>query len=209
VPRCAATSKHFTVGYYNRCAADFAAQTADLDLEPLYQRFLRHVRPGGRILDAGCGVGRDALAFAERGYNVVAFDASEAMVQIARERVRGRAEVYLMDFKDFHWQKEFDGIWACASLLHIPKASFTDVASRLVSALRPDGVWYMSFKLGTDERVVDERLFIDHTAATLRQVMAPAPVTIRETWISGDIRPNRQNEFWLNAIARHAAVRLA
>jgi ubiquinone/menaquinone biosynthesis C-methylase UbiE len=62
-------------------------QTAGLDLEPLYQRFLRHVRPGGRILDAGCGPGRDALAFADRGYEVVAFDASEAMVRLARERV--------------------------------------------------------------------------------------------------------------------------
>jgi SAM-dependent methyltransferase len=196
-----------TIAYYDRNAADFAAQTANLNLEPLYQHFLRHVRPSGRILDAGCGVGRDALAFADRGYEVVAFDASEAMVKLARERVGDRAIVHLMSFQDIHWQNEFDGIWACASLLHIPKASCTDVASRLISALRPQGVWYMSFKLGTNERVVDGRLFIDLTAATLRQVMAPAPVTIGETWISGDIRSNRRNEYWLNAIARHAADR--
>jgi SAM-dependent methyltransferase len=102
-----------TVDYYDRCAADFAAQTADLDLEPLYQHFLRYVPLGGRILDAGCGVGRDALAFAEHGYEVVAFDASEAMVQLARQRVGDRAVVYLMRFQDLHWQNEFDGIWAC------------------------------------------------------------------------------------------------
>ena len=52
-----------TIGYYDRNATEFAAQTANLDLDPLYQRFLCHVRPGGRILDAGCGVGRDTLAF--------------------------------------------------------------------------------------------------------------------------------------------------
>ena len=66
-----------SVSYYNRRAADFAAQTADLDLGPLYHKFLGHVRPGGRILDAGCGVGRDTLAFVCRGYDVVAFDAAE------------------------------------------------------------------------------------------------------------------------------------
>jgi 2-polyprenyl-3-methyl-5-hydroxy-6-metoxy-1,4-benzoquinol methylase len=88
-----------TVGYYDRCAADFAAQTADLDLEPVYLRFLRYMPPGGRILDAGCGAGRDALAFAERGYEVVAFDASEAMVTLASERVGHRAIVHLMTFQ--------------------------------------------------------------------------------------------------------------
>jgi SAM-dependent methyltransferase len=196
-----------TIGYYNRRAADFAAQTSDLDLDPLYQRFLRHVHPGGHILDAGCGAGRDALAFAERGYKVVAFDASAEMVRITRQRVGDRAVVHCMRFHDLPWQNEFDGIWTCASLLHIPRTSFTEVASRLALALRPDGAWYMSFKLGTDERVADERLFVDHTAMTLRQVLAPIPVTINEAWISGDIRPNRQNEHWLNAIARHAAVR--
>src|SRR4051794_32080274 len=142
-----------TIGYYDRNAAEFAAQMANLDLEPLYQRFLRHVRPGGRILDAGCGVGRDALAFAQRGYEVVAFDASEAMVRLARERVGNRAVVHLMRFRDLQWQNEFDGIWTCASLLHVPKLSFTDVTTRLAMALRPEGVWYMSFKLGTEERI--------------------------------------------------------
>ena len=196
-----------TIGYYGRHAAEFAAQTANLDLEPLYQRFLRRVRPGGRILDAGCGVGRDALAFAERGYEVIAFDASEAMVQLARERMGNRAAVHLMHFQDVQWCKEFDGIWTCASLLHVPKRSFTDTAMRLAMALRPGGVWYMSFKLGTDERVAAGRLFVDQTAETLRRGLEPTPVTIDENWISSDIRPNRQNEYWLNAIARHVAVR--
>ena len=81
-----------TLAWYDRSAADFAVRTAELDLAPLYDRFLRRVRPGGRILDAGCGVGRDALAFAERGFEVVAFDASEEMARLARERVGGRAD---------------------------------------------------------------------------------------------------------------------
>ena len=124
-----------TVGYYDRCAADLAAQTADLDLEPVYLRFLRYMPPGGRILDAGCGAGRDGLAFAERGYEVVAFDASEAMVKLASERVGNRAIVHLMTFQELNWQHEFDGIWACAPLKHVPQTSFIDVVARLASAL--------------------------------------------------------------------------
>jgi SAM-dependent methyltransferase len=195
-----------TIGYYNRHADAFAAQTADLDLEPLYQRFLRYVRPGGRILDAGCGPGRDALVFAERGYEVVAFDASEAMVQLARRRVGDRVEVRWMRFEDLEWQNEFDGIWACASLLHVPKAAFTEVGIRLAMALRPAGAWYMSFKLGTEGRMATGRLFVDHTADTLRQVMTSIPAMLLETWTSCDTRPNRDNELWLNAIAGHSAA---
>jgi hypothetical protein len=66
-----------TTGYYNRHAAGFAAQTANIDMESIYRRFHPHVRTGERTLDAGCGVGRDAVAFADRGYDVVAIDASE------------------------------------------------------------------------------------------------------------------------------------
>jgi 2-polyprenyl-3-methyl-5-hydroxy-6-metoxy-1,4-benzoquinol methylase len=137
-----------TIGYYDRNAVRFAADTADLDMSALYERFLQHLPPGGRILDAGCGVGRDALAFAERGYSVTAFDASAEMVRLARERVGSRAEVLHMRFEDVASQEEFDGIWACASLLHVPAADFPSVAARLAWALRPRGAWYMSFKLG-------------------------------------------------------------
>jgi 2-polyprenyl-3-methyl-5-hydroxy-6-metoxy-1,4-benzoquinol methylase len=66
-----------TLGWYRTYAEEFAAQTDRVDLGPLYERFLCYVRPKGRILDAGCGAGRDAAAFAARGHEVVAFDACE------------------------------------------------------------------------------------------------------------------------------------
>jgi 2-polyprenyl-3-methyl-5-hydroxy-6-metoxy-1,4-benzoquinol methylase len=83
------------------------------------------------------------LAFADRGYDVVAIDASEEMVRLARERVSDRVAVHLMRFQDVHWRNEFDGIWTCASLLHMPAASFADIAKRLAVALRPGGAWYV------------------------------------------------------------------
>lgn len=190
-----------TFAWYSMHAEDFATQTARADLRSFHDRFLRYVRPYGRILDAGCGVGRDTVAFADRGYEVVAFDASEELVSLARGHVGPRATVHQMLFEDVAWKGEFDGIWACASLLHVPLASFTGVVSRLAGALRPDGAFYMSFKLGEGERVNGGRLFVDHTEESLRCAVQTVPLALVETWLSEDVRPGRHGERWLNAIA--------
>jgi SAM-dependent methyltransferase len=144
------------------------------------------------------------LAFADRGYDVVAIDASEEMVRLARERAGDRAALHLMRFQDVQWCNEFDGIWTCASLLHVPTASFGGIARRLTAALRAGGVWYISFRVGIGERVVGGRLFVDHDEETLRLTLEATPVDIIETWVSVDARPERSNERWLNAIARRA-----
>jgi hypothetical protein len=125
------------------------------------------------------------------------------MVRLARARVGDRATVHHMRFNDVSWHRQFDGIWACASLLHVPSASFPDVASRFVGALRPGGAWYMSFKLGTGERRVDWRLFVDHTEATLRSALSGLPVDVVDAWQSTDLRLGRQAERWLNAVVVH------
>ncbi len=190
-----------TLAWYDRQAAHFAARTADLDLAPLYDRFIRHIRSGGRILDAGCGVGRDALAFAERGYAVVAFDASAEMVRIARERTAGQAEILQMRFEDATWREEFDGVWACASLLHVPAAELPVVTRRLAAALRPGGALYMSFKHGTGERVAGGRRFTDHNEQTLRAALGGTGLALAEIWTTADVRAGRSGERWLNAVA--------
>ncbi len=190
-----------TVAHYDRHAGAFAAETADLDLAPLHDRLLRRVPAGGHILDAGCGTGRDALAFARRGYRVVAFDASEAMVRHARARLGGEGTVLRMPFDEVAWRGEFDGVWACASLLHVPRHGFEAVGRRLADALRPGGAWYMSFKLGTGERRAGGRMFVDHTEASLRAALEALPVEVVEVWTSGDVRPGRERERWLNAVA--------
>src|SRR4051812_18011344 len=108
---------NLTIDRYDRRAALFAAQTAELDMRALYERFLKHVQPGGRILDAGCGIGRDAVAFAQRRFSVTAIDASAAMVRTAMASAGPQVTVKQMRFEDIDWHDEFDGIWACASLL--------------------------------------------------------------------------------------------
>ncbi len=83
------------------------------------RRSSRFIRPGGRILDAGCGSACDSLAFIRRGYDAVSIDASAAMVEATSKLTRKPA--LLMRFDDMDFDAEFDGVWACASLLHVPR----------------------------------------------------------------------------------------
>jgi hypothetical protein len=106
-----------------------------------------------------------------------------------------------MRFEDMSWREEFNGIWACASLLHVLAAELSGIAARLASALRPGAICYMSFKLGDGERVVEGRRFTDHTEATLRTALAGSGVNVTEVWLSSDIRIARISELWLNANA--------
>src|SRR4051794_15911309 len=108
-----------TIRYYDTHCDEFSTSTRDLDMEHLYSRFLPHVPPAGCILDAGSGSGRDSKAFLERGYSVVSLDASEAMV-IATSRLTGQA-ARLMTFDEMPFVERFDGIWACASVLHVSR----------------------------------------------------------------------------------------
>lgn len=188
-----------TTRYYSENAPVFFADTVAVAMDPLYARFLPHIPPGGHILDAGCGSGRDTLAFLERGYQVTAFDASPSLASLA-ERHTGQP-VRVLRLQDMEWSQTFDGIWACASLLHVPAAELPEVMGRLAGALRPGGVLYASFKYGRGEREHQGRRFTDLDVAGLRALLAQVPgLTEPETWISEDLRPGRAAERWLNIL---------
>src|SRR5688500_10452441 len=99
-----------TIAYYDRHAGEYARSTLGVDVRALYGPFLTLIPEGGRILDAGCGSGRDAKAFLDLGYRVLAFDASRTMAELA-SRTTG-LEVRVLRFEDVTFDREFDGIWA-------------------------------------------------------------------------------------------------
>jgi len=184
--------------YYEQNAQDFFEGTVDVDMSELYECFLPLVPEGGSILDAGCGSGRDALAFKKQGYKVTAFDATETLCKLASELLSQAVEC--MRFNEISRQREFDAVWACASLLHVPRAELSDSISALIASLKPGGVMYCSFKLGDTERECDGRFFTDMTDSSFLAVMSNInPDAGVETWITGDQRPDR-NEQWLNAL---------
>lgn len=187
-----------TLKYYQDNAQTFFDGTVNVDMFSLYETFTRHLAPGAKVLDAGCGSGRDAKAFLEMGYQVEAFDASSAMVELARGHTG--LPVQLMTFADVEWKEEFDGIWCCASLLHVPAVELPGVMRRLADALKPGGVWYLSFKYGDGEREVDGRRFTDLDAATLQKLLRDLDgIEAVELWMTKDKRPVR-DDVWINGI---------
>jgi SAM-dependent methyltransferase len=111
-----------------------------------YSRFEKLLPRGARILDAGCGPGRDVRYFIEKGNSVIAFDASKEMVRKCREYPH--AYCVRLSFAELQFKEEFDGVWACASLLHLPFDEAKDAVVRLTTALKPGGVMFLTVKAG-------------------------------------------------------------
>lgn len=187
-----------TIDYYNQYADEFTQATLSVDMENLYRPFLAELPEGAYILDVGCGSGRDILAFKNKGYQVDAIDYSEELVKKA-SRLTG-IPIKLKSFYEIDDYEAYDGIWACASLLHCERNHLKEVIGKLVSALKPNGVLYMSFKYGNGDRQKEGRQFTDldeEQAEALRKQFNY--VQKIKQWITIDQRPDRQ-EKWLNLL---------
>lgn len=199
----ASNEADLTLRYYEDHAGEFAAGTIGADMGEIRQRFLAMLPAGGRILDFGCGTGRDTKAFLAMGYRVAALDGSEALCRIAREHTG--IPVRCQDFRCFAPEEgeEYDGIWACASLLHLSKVELLPVMRELAKVLRSGGVLYASFKYGEHEGARNGRFFTDFTREGFQQFLEQIPAfRITEQWVSGDVRLGRGDERWLNILAR-------
>lgn len=189
-----------TIRYYDEHADSFIERSFNLDVRELALPFLERLPAGSHILDAGCGSGRDSLYFKNKGYSIVAMDASREMVSRA-SRLLGQPVLH-MKFQEMDFQETFDGIWACASLLHVPRREMREVMDRLARALKEGGILYTSFKLGTEEVVRKGRLFNDYDDLTFQALLSAHPsLLIEELWTTQDLRPDHDQK-WLNAILR-------
>ena len=144
-----------TINYYNENAETFYQNTVDIDLEPFYEKFLRYIPDKGKILDVGCGSGRDSLYFINNGYDVTSIDASEEMVKLS-SALTGQSTIHLR-IEDIDYQNKFNGIWACASLLHIENILTEKVLISLGNALKKNGVLYASYKYGANTSILEGR----------------------------------------------------
>ena len=194
-----------TLTYYNNNAQIFSDSTLNVDMSALYAEFLPHVKQHGHILDAGCGSARDAAYFKNQGFTVSAFDASPALAKLASNHLQQPVEV--KTFQELECVNKYDGIWCCASLLHVPKADLPQVFLKLQNALKPNGVLYVSFKYGTQERVHNGREFTDlNESALTALITSHTKLKIIKQWQTVDQRPERESEVWLNALIKAASI---
>ncbi len=190
-----------SIAFYEENAEDFFRRSVDADMASGWDAFTRRVKPGGRVLDAGCGSGRDALAFHRMGFDVTAMEASPKLAALAG--VHTGLPIEIMTFDAIGWRETFDGVWACASLLHVARKDLVITLRRLRDALKRGGIWWMSFKYGTEEREANGRCFTDLDEPGARTLIADVGgLTLIGLEVTSDVRSDHAGERWLSLTCR-------
>lgn len=189
-----------TIPFYDNNSEDFSERTKSINLTELYDTLAKYIPESAHILDAGCGSGRDSKAFLARGYSVSAFDASQEMVKLASEYTG--LNVRHITFSEMDYQSEFDAVWANASLLHVPYLRLPQAFENIIRALKRNGMFYASFKIGHGEKKDEHgRHFTYFDETHMRDFVAQFPeLLIEEIIQTEDSRPNRPD--WLNTYMR-------
>ena len=196
-----------TLEFYNQIVNDFASRTVSADMSEEQGRFTACLPDGALILDFGCGPGRDTKAFLDAGYRVEAADGSEEMCRAASAFTG--IPVKRMLFEELDAESRYDGIWACASLLHLPAEKLPEVLRKIERALKPGGVLYASFRCGDFEGMLNGRYFSYYTEETLREAFGAVPgLRIFELWMAEDHLPEKRELQWICVLARRKALHI-
>lgn len=188
-----------TLNYYNQNADSFIQGTVSVDFSQVQDKFLERLNEGDYILDFGCGSGRDTKYFLKKGMVVDAIDGSVNLCKLASEYTGIKVRNIL--FQELDEQEKYDGIWACASILHLSKKELSVVLDKMIAALKKNGIIYTSFKYGDFEGERNGRYFTDFTDKSFKEFIENvADVEMVEYWITGDVRQGRGEEKWLNII---------
>ena len=118
-----------SVNYYEIHADDFVTSTQNVDVSGLYEEFEKYLKTGCRIMDLGCGSGRDSKYFTDKGYKVIAVDPSPTMCAKTKEFTG--VTTYIQKAEELDFENEFDAVWACASLLHVARSNQTIVLQNI------------------------------------------------------------------------------
>ena len=187
-----------TVKYYEDNAQEFIQNTLDKQMDIQYKHFLKHLKAGSHILDAGCGSGRDSLYFKKQAFTLTAFDNSRQMCDFASKLIG--QEVLELSFEQMYFENQFDAIWASASLLHVSKKQMPEILEKLAHALKKKGLIYASFKAGEKEFIKEDRYFNSYSKQSFSELIETSPFEIKEMFLLEDSRPDKEGEYWLNAI---------
>ena len=185
--------------YYRENKEKFIKNTIDCDMSFQYNFFEKYMnKKATTVLDIGFGSGRDSLYFS-KNYEVYSIDPEEEFCIHAKSL--GLINVYCKKAQEINYLNMFDGIWACASLLHIPSYELVDVLNKCYNALKDNSIMYCSFKYGNFEGYRDGRFFIDLDEKRLRRFVSETKFQVLEICITNDVRPEKEDK-WLNVVLK-------
>ena len=187
--------------YYESNAEHYAAETFSADMSEQYQRFLPLLKKGAKILDVGSGSGRDACYFQKHGYQVTALEPSKNLCREIRKVFSG--EIICSDIQNYRPKERYDGIWACASLIHLQEEEILRFFEKIDLYLNDNGVVYVSGKNGISTgEVEDGRFFLEFTERLVEKILTVnEQLKPEQLWYTEDVS-GRQGFRWLNLIYR-------
>lgn len=194
-------SQERTLNYYDNNAEEFVNNTFSVDTTQTIAGFVKNIRVGGEILDVGCGSGRDSKYFLELGYKVTAFDASKEIANIASDKINH--PVLHLQVQEMNWENKFDGVWAMASLLHLPKDEIPNAIQKCITSLKEGGTFFASFKSGEGESFDNKgRYFSYFSIEELNTIMETFPEIDKfKVTYSGTEDALKRDVTWINISA--------
>ena len=187
--------------YYESNAEHYAAETFSADMSEQYQRFLTLLKDGVKLLDVGSGSGRDACYFQKQGYQVTALEPSKNLCREIRKVFSG--EIMCSDIQNYQPAERYDGIWACASLIHLQEEEVLQFFEKIDQYLDDNGIIYISGKNGISTgEVEDEPFFLEFTDQLVEKILTVnKQLKLEQLWYTEDVN-NRKGFRWLNVIFR-------
>lgn len=168
------------------------------NLGVLARELIQYIGQNGRIIEVGCGTGRDMSWFEAQNANVTGIDLSVGMLKYARKEVRGNLVGMNMRYLGF-CNNFFDGAWCCASLLHLPKNEAMFALQEIKRVLKPNGMLVLSIQKGTDESWEDsyvptvKRFFARYQPDEMKDILSSIGFSIRQ--VNSSLAINRE---WLS-----------
>lgn len=187
--------------YYEINAKQYAEETFSADMSEQYKRFLPLLRGRTRILDVGSGSGRDACYFQKHGYQVTALEPSKNLCREIRKVFSG--EIVCSDIQSYQPDNKFDGIWACASFLHLREEDILCFFGNISHYLNDNGIVYLSGKNGISTgEAEDGRYFLEFTEELVEKILAVSErMELEALWYTEDVS-GRKGFRWMNIVLK-------
>lgn len=185
--------------YYESNAERYAEETLSADMSEQYRRFLPLLKNGAKILDVGSGSGRDACYFQKQGYQVTALEPSKNLCREIRKVFSG--EIVCSDIQNYQPEERYDGIWACASLIHLQEEEVLQFFEKIDQYLDDNGIIYISGKNGIPTGgVEDGRFFLEFTEHLVEKILTVnKQLKLEQLWYTEDVS-GRRGFRWLNVV---------
>ena len=187
--------------YYESNAEHYAAETIYADMSEQYQSVLPLLKKGAKILDVGSGSGRDACYIQKHGYQVTALEPSKNLCREIRKVFSG--EIECSDIQNYQPAERYDGIWACASLIHLQEEEILCFFEKIELLLKANGIIYISGKNGIPTgKAEDGRYFLEFSEYLVEKILiVNEQLKLEQLWYTGDVS-GRRGFRWLNVIFR-------